>query len=136
MSAGKNYDVQTVSKYVGGVSSHVALGSSVAAGKKRYVTMLRIDNDATISTKGSKVYICSTAASGTAANTATASAAQKMMVLISSSVSTTKEFQSTAKINTENPLFSIAASKWLSAYLSSIAGQSSPVNIFCQYYDQ
>lgn len=136
MVAGKNVNVVTVSKDLRGKSSHVAIGSSVAAGLTRYVTFLRINCDSVLSTKGSKVYVCSTAASGTAAATAAASTAQKMVVVLQSSVSAKKDFQMPLKINTENPLFTIAASKWLTAYLSSIAGQSAPVNIFAQYYDQ
>ena len=132
----KNYDIKTVSKDLRGKSSHVVIGSSVAAGMKRYVTFVRIDQDANNMKRGSRVFLCSTAASNTASSTGAASTAQKMVVALQSAPSAVKEFQSAAKIDTENPLITIAASKWFSAYLSSVAGQSAPVNLFAQYYDQ
>ena len=132
----KNNNIVTKSKDLRGVSSHVAIGSSVAAGLTRYVTFLRVEQDVTLMNEGSKVYFCSTAASNTAANTATASTAQKMVVVLQSALQAQKEYQSGIKIDAENPLFTIAESKFFSAYLCSVAGQSAPVNIFAQYYDQ
>lgn len=135
----KNYDIKTVSKALVGKSSHIVIGSSVAAGMTRYVTLLKVTQTQKTAGKGSRVYFCSTTASGTAATTGAASTAQKMRVTIQSALASyivdkTKVIPETP--DTENPLFSIAASKWLSAYLCSVAGASSPVHIFAQYYDQ
>jgi len=134
----KNYDIKTVSKYLGGVSSHVALGSSVPSGMKRYVTFLRIQQLAETLNEGSKIYICSTAASNTASSTGAASTAQKMVIQIPSTIAATgdKEVRVPERPDTEHPLFTIAGGKWLTAYLCSDAGQSYPVSIFAQYYDE
>lgn len=139
MAAGKNYNIITVSKRLAGKSSHVVFGSSVAAGMKRYVTMVRVANDQSTAGKSAKVVFTSTAASNTANSTGAASTAMKMRVTIQSALATSpmakKVVQVPEQPDTENPLFSIAASKWFGAYLGSVAGASSPVNIFAQYYD-
>lgn len=136
----KNYNIKTVSKRLAGKGSHVVFGSSVAAGMTRYVTMVKVANDQSTAGKSSRIYLCSTAASNTANATAAASTAQKMRITIQSALATspfqTKEVTIPRQPDTENPLFTIAASKWLSAYLCSIGGGSSPVNMFVQYYDQ
>jgi len=144
----KNTNIVTKSKFLGGKSSHVAIGSSVAAGMTRYVTMLKVNQEQKTAGKGSRVIFCSTAASNTAANTAAASTAQKMKVVLPSSLYTDvtgvgvnvhtvlKTKQIPNMPDTENPLFTISESKFFSAYLASVAGASSPVNIFAQYYDQ
>jgi len=143
----KNQDIKTASKYLAGKSSHVVFGSSVAAGMKRYVTLVKVTQTQKTAGKGSRVYITSTAASNTASSTGAASTAQKMRVTIASAVQSAvpvsaptelsiKTKQIPAITDTENPLFTIAASKWFGAYLCSAAGNSSPVHIFAQYYDQ
>jgi len=134
----KNYDIKTASKYLGGVSSHIAIGSSVAANMTRYVTFLRIMSDAPTNKEGSKVYLCSTAASNTASSTGAASTAQKLVGRIQSALAIRDKTVIVPKggPNTEHPLFTIAASKWLTAYLCSVAGQSYPVHVFAQYYDE
>ena len=133
----KNYDIKTVSKPLSGESSHIAIGSSVAAGMTRYVTFLRVSPVAAGGDEGSKVFFCSTTASDTAANTAAASAAQKMVAFIASVTAlATKNVVVPDGPNTEHPLFTIAESKWFTAYLCSVAGYSGSVYINAQYYDE
>jgi len=133
----KNYNIQTVSKFLCGVSSHIAIGSSVAAGMTRYVTFLRVHPLALKLNEGSRVFFCSTTASDTAANTAAASTAQKALMLIASATTAgSKDALLADRPDTEHPLFTIASSKWFTAYLASVAGHSGPVSVFAQYYDE
>lgn len=136
----KNYDIKSASKRLAGKSSHVVFGSSVAAGMKRYVTLVRVAQDQSTAGKSSRIVFTSTAASNTASSTGAASIAMKMRVTIQSALATSpfqkKVVQVPQQPDTENPLFTIAASKWFGAYLGSVAGASSPVNLFVQYYDQ
>jgi hypothetical protein len=136
----KNQDIKSVSKRLAGKSSHVVFGSSVAAGMKRYVTMIRVAQDQSTAGKSSKVVFTSTAASNTASSTGAASTAMKLRVTIQSALATSpfqkKVVQIPQQPDTENHLFTIAASKWFGAYLGSVAGASSPVNVFAQWYDQ
>ncbi len=146
MVAGKNYNIVTKLAINVGKGSHVAFGSSVAAGKTRYVTYVRVAQVANGASKGSRVYFCSTAASNSASTIALASAAQKLIVGITSAAAASavarfavpnKTIAIPNQPNTKNPLFTIAASKWFTAKLgSATAGTSASVSIFVQYYDQ
>lgn len=137
MTAGKNYNIITKTVRAKGSSgSAVAIGSSVAAGMKRYVTFIRINQAAGTKNVGSKLWFCSTAASSTASTTAAANSAMKLMVLIPSAVGANKVVQIPDKPDTENPLFTIAASRWLSVRSSKLQLGSASCSIFVQYYDQ
>jgi hypothetical protein len=145
MTAGKNYNIQTVSKQIATKSSHVVIGSSVAAGLTRYVTMVRVAQVTNGAAKGSRVVFCSAAASGTATNMTTASANGKLSIGIPSATAASavarfrvpnKTIQMPGQPNTENPLFTVAASKWLTATLGSAAGTSATCVVFAQFYDQ
>lgn len=143
----KNNNIQTISKEITGKSSHIVIGSSVAAGLTRYVTMLKVTQVQGSSGKGSRVLFCSTTLSGTASNPTAGSANQKIAVVIPSCVVSAEPTSAATPIvvksrqipsmpDTENPLMTIAASKFFTAVLGSAAGTSSPVNVFSQYYDQ
>lgn len=137
MVAGKNQNVVTVAKTMT-KGTRAVIGSSVAAGMKRYVTFVRAEKAGTNQKgAGAKLLLCSGAASNTASTITLASANQKMQVILTSAVTAdAAEDQIPKKIDTENPLFSIAASKWLTAFCASANTFSSPVNLFIQYYDQ
>lgn len=140
----KNNNIITVSKLIPTKSSHVVFGSSVAAGLTRYVTMIKAAATSKTNGKGSRVFFCSGAASNTGSNDTTASAIQKMKLTIASTPMTSggvtqvvkKTMQSPLMPDSENPLFTIAESKWFTATLASETGASAPVNVFAQYYDQ
>jgi len=140
----KNNNLITVSKLIPTKSSHVVLGTAaVPAGMTRYVTMVKATQVQATNGKGSRVFFCSAAASGTGTNQTTASAIQKVKLTIPSYTLSTsviplirKSRQVPAMPDSENPLFTIAESKWFTATLSSETGASSPVNVFAQYYDQ
>lgn len=129
----QNYDIKTDSKYL--ESAYVTIGGVVPTGMKRYVTFLQVTPVRSGGSEGSKVYICSTPASDTASSTGAASANQKMVVGIGSGTAVGAATIPT-KPETEHPLFTIAAEQFLSAYIGTAAGFSSPVQIFAQYYDE
>ncbi len=139
MSAGKNYNILTARKVLaagGMAATRTAVASSVAAGMKRYVTFVRLERNAAANNVGSRVFLVSTAAAGTASTTALASAGNKMMIELMSSIAQPKEQQFPPKIDTENPLFSIAAGKFLSVAKSGLQLGSGAVTLTVQYYDQ
>ena len=133
----KNYNIRTATvRAKGTTGSGVAIGSSVATGMTRYVTFIKVMQSAGSAGKGSKLWFCSTAATATASSTALASAACKMMVLIPSAVGATKNYQVPNRPDTENPLFTIAAGKFLTVRSSKLQLGSNSCSIFVQYYDQ
>lgn len=130
----KNYNIQTRSFGIT-VGSVVAVGSSVAAGMQRYVTFIAVTPRVGHMGKGRALFFCSTTASNTATTLTLASAAAKLKyVQISASADPNAHFP--RKINSEAPLFSVAASKFLSVYQSSAQAGSGACSVFVQYYDQ
>lgn len=136
----KNNNLITVVKQIPKGGQATAIGSSVAAGMTRYVTFVRAANDLIVGSAlpGSKLYLCEAlAATKTSYSTPTlASALQKAVIIIPSAMTADKDYQSTPKIDSENPLFSIAESKFLTTLLVSETGMSGPVNLLVQYYDE
>lgn len=136
----KNHNLVTVVKQLPKGGQATAIGSSVAAGMTRYVTFIRAANDLIVGSAlpGSKLYLCEALSSvKTSYSTpALASALQKAVIIIPSAMTADKDYQSTPKIDTENPLFSIAESKFMTTLLVSEVGMSGPVNLFTQYYDE
>lgn len=136
MAAGKNYNIVTrtvVPKNTTG--SAVAVGSSVAAGKTRYVTFVSISPNVGNIGKGRRLYLCSTSTSAKASTDTLASAAAKMKY-VQVSASAEPNFHFPRQIDTENPLFTVAASKFLTVHQASAAGASGACSVFVQYYDQ
>ena len=147
MTAGKNYNVQTRSlRPKNTTGSALVCGSSVAAGKTRYVTFVHLSRVEGATGVGAKVYLCSTAASSTASTDTLASAASKMTLILGSAVigSTVANLGGGPgnmsipnRVNTDKPLFTVAASKWLTVReASTVAKGNAQVNVFVQYYDQ
>ncbi len=136
MVAGYNYNIQTRSVNTkGATGSGVAIGSSVAAGMTRYVTFISISPKSAASGKGRKIWFCSTAATATASSTTLASTAAKL-VYVQGSASAEPNWHTPRVPDTSNPLFTIAASKFLTARQSKTQGGSGSCSIFVQYYDQ
>lgn len=139
MVSGKNYNIQTVAKQFTTKGSQIRIGSSVAAGLTRYVTMVNVTQVTGTAAKGSRVIFCSATASNPASTLALASAAQKLCIGIGSNAGShvaNKSVSVPSQPDTENPLFTVAASKFLSAKLGSAAGTSATCVVFVQYYDQ
>uniref|UniRef100_A0A6M3LWJ6 Uncharacterized protein n=1 Tax=viral metagenome TaxID=1070528 RepID=A0A6M3LWJ6_9ZZZZ len=139
MSAGKNYNIQTVRKVIAAgtvAATRTAIAATVAAGMKRYVTFVRLESNGGATNLGSRVYLVSTTAAGSAVTTAAAQAGLKMMLDLMSNIAQPKVVQLPLRIDTENPLFSIAAGRNLSVMKSGLAMASNPCSLFVQYYDQ
>lgn len=139
MTAGKNNNIQTVRKVLaagGMAATRTAIGSSVATGMKRYVTFVRLEHNTAALNLGSRVFLVSAATIATVSSTGAASAGMKMMIELMSSVSQPKVQQLPPKIDTENPLFSIAAGKYLVAAKSGLTIASGACTLMVQYYDQ
>lgn len=135
----KNYNIQTVCKQFTTKGSRAILGAAVAAGKIRYVTMVRVAQVTNGAAKGSRVLFCSATASNSATTLAIASTTQKLSLVIPSSAASHvhgKTVQLPSQPDTEHPLFTVAASRYLVAKLGSAAGTSATCNVFVQYYDQ
>jgi hypothetical protein len=138
MVAGKNFNIITkvISPSLG---SAIAVGSSVAAGMTRYVTFIAISPRVGNVGKGRLIYFCSTPAAATASTATLASAAAKMKYvqasgIVSAAVEPNAHFPKV--INTENPLFTVAASKFLTVHQVSAQAGSGACSVFVQYYDQ
>lgn len=134
MVAGKNYNI--VTKVVNpSLGSAIAVGSSVAAGQTRYVTFIAISPKVAHAGKGRLIYFCSTPAAATASTATLASAAAKLKY-VQASASAEPNFHFPKEINTENPLFTVAASKFLTIHQVSAQAGSGACSVFVQYYDQ
>lgn len=132
----KNYNIVTkVVNPKNTTGSAVAVGSSVAANMTRYVTFIAISPRVGHATKGRRIYFCSTSTSTKASTDTLASAAAKMKY-IQSSASAEPNASFPNKIDTEKPLFTIAASKFLTVHQSSAQAGSGACSVFVQYYDQ
>ena len=146
MVAGKNYNVVTKQAKLQSVagSNVTAIGAVVPTGMKRYVTFIHVSRVQGATNIGSKVYIAS--AAGATLSLASASASAKMIVILASAVykaSTNTgaggpgNFSIPGRINTDKPLFSVAAGKYLLARQASTAALgNAETSLFVQYYDQ
>lgn len=141
----ENRNIQTESQVLQTESSHVVIGvSAVPAGLTRYVTFVKVTQvqagaSGAATGKGSRVVFCSCAASGSASNITKASTFAKLSIGIASGAASQvpeKTVMIPRHPDVNNPLFSVAAGKWLTATLGSVAGTSSGVNIFVQFYDE
>jgi len=133
----RNYNIQTARKsLITGTmkASRTAVASSVATGMTRYVTFVRLEGNSANSKLGSRVYLASAAA--TVSTTALASAGLKMVLELNSAYAMPKAVQHPPRIDTENPLFTIAAGKYLIVAKSALQLGSNPCTLFVQYYDQ
>jgi len=136
----KNYNIQTVSEHMdeAAAASHtVNIGGIVAAGMTRYVTFLRVNPLTPANNGGSKVYLCSGAAS-VGLTGASATLAQKIVIEILSSVNNPNKHVMVppAGPDTEHPLFTVASGAYLNAHLATAGAATSSVQLFVQFYDE
>lgn len=147
MTAGKNYNTVTKClRPVNTTGAAIAAGSSVAAGLTRYVTFVHLSRVEGATGVGAKVYLCSTSTAAKASTDTLASAAAKMTLILGSAVmgSTVANLGGGPgnmsipdRINTDKPLFTIAASRFLTVREASTAAKgNAQVAVLVQYYDQ
>jgi hypothetical protein len=138
MTAGKNNNLVTVTKriFASAAQINVAIGTIVPAGMTRYVTYIRANQGSSARNIGSKVYLCSVTALTDASSTAACLARLKMTVQIPSTIGAAKFVEIPNRPDSENPLFTIAASKYLTARMSRLQLGSASCTLFVQYYDQ
>jgi hypothetical protein len=140
MTSGKNYNLQTKTfRCKGTTGSCVAIGGAVPTGMKRYVTFISVRPTLlTKVSKGSKIWFCSAATSQATkfSTLALASAAKKFVVRIPSATAQKRFFAyPESGPDPENPLFSVAESKFLTAQTHSTTHVSASCAVFVQYYD-
>ncbi len=120
----KNYNIISKTITTLGAGTGVAVGSSVAAGLTRYVTFIKVVQTVPTGNKGSKMWFCSSTAALSASSTTLADARMKFMVLIPSAVGAKKAVAIPESPDQENPLFTIAASNFLTVRGSKAAATS------------
>lgn len=137
MVAGKNYNIMTATVFPPvATGAAVAIGGVVAAGMKRYVTYVRVTQRAPTKNLGTKVWFCSTLTIVKASTTAHASTAMKLVLRVPSAIGAKKFEEAPKHPDTENPLFSVAESRYLTCRLSAGTSGSASCSVFVQYYDQ
>ncbi len=132
----KNYNIISKTITTNPANIAVAVGSSVAAGMTRYVTFIKVSQSTLSPNLGSKMWFCSSTAVLSASTTALANTRMKLMVLLPSAIGAKKDALIPVSPDQENPLFTIAASKFLTVRGSNAAAMSQPCSVFVQYYDQ
>ena len=117
----------------------VAVGSSVAAGMIRYVTFIAISPRSGVAGAGRRIFFCSTTSAAYASTETKASSSAKWRYVQASASFGVAEPNNCVpnEIDTEKPLFTIAASKFLTVRQgSTVALGREPASVFVQYYDQ
>lgn len=135
----RNTELKTVSKVLTSSASAINIGGQVPAGMKRWVTFLAADALLATGAESVRVYIASVGVSNPTAASLIATSNRKMVIDIRASgpagaqqlCANGPPFQLPARPDTNAPLFSIAASKWLGAFATRTTG-----NLFVQYYDE
>ncbi len=138
MTAGKNYNIVTkLVKPKVGTFSALLIGSAVATGLTRYVTYIRVQQGGQSKSVGSKLYLCSVSISQRAVTSGAANTAAKMVLNINRAVTQNNKVLAVPDYpDPENPLFTIAASKFLTVTLATSQAFSASCTVFVQYYDQ
>jgi hypothetical protein len=127
----KNHEIQTASKFIA-ASAVANIGGVVPAGMTRYVTFVRIEQTTSVRFVGPRLYLCSgTASVGT--TDALATAVAKLVITPTSDV---PALALPPSPDTEHPLFSVAAGKYLNAHLASADEADGAGNLFVQFFDE
>ncbi len=126
----QNHNIQTENNLLADEET-VNIGGVVPTGMTRYVTFVQV-NQSLLSTGGSAIYLCSGTASVGTTDTL-ASAAQKLVVTVMSAV---QDMSVPPAPDTEHPLFSVAAGKYLNAHMTSVAAVDNDAYLFVQFFDE
>ena len=137
----RSRDIKSVSKDASSKASAINIGGQVPAGMKRWVTFVMIDGYALAGAKPVKAYFASVGVSNPTKASLIATGNRKYMIDIRATGVKRgtanvaggggPPFMCPRKIDPDNPLFSIAASKWLGVYASQTTA-----SLFVQYFDE
>ena len=138
----RNIELKTVSKILASKTSQINIGGQVPAGMKRWITFLSVDTWALASCQAVKLYLASVPTSISPRSSIVATTNRKMMIDLRASginQGTKRNFTPDGpplmipdRPDSNKPLFSIAAGKWLGAYASN----ASAANVLIQYFDE
>ena len=133
----RNRELQTASIPVTSNTAEITIGGQVPAGMKRWVTFLTMDTMFIVSRASDVgIYFASVGVSNPTIASMVLTANRKLYVpmegtQISRSNKGRPHMLPAQGPDPENPLFSIAAGKWLGVTASLTTG-----NIFCQFFDE
>ena len=128
----RSRDVKTKARLLSTGGSQINFGGQVPAGMKRWVTFITLDENA--ANKAAGVYFASVGVSAPTRASVVATTHRKMLVWIRTTQTTGARklpINIPHSPNINGPLFSIAASKWLSACASGTS-----VMCLVQYFDE
>jgi len=135
----RNTETKLLSKVVTKETAAINLGGQVSDGMKRWVTFLSLDSMLVTGASSVRLYLASVAVSNPTASSLIATANRKMLLdlrctgLVGAQNLTPDgaPLMVPDKPDTDKPLFSIAAGKWLGAYASYTTA-----NVNMQYFDE
>ena len=132
----RNTELNTTSKVVTSDSSQVTIGGQVPAGMKRWVTFLTVDTATVNRASDIGVYFASVGVSNPTRASIIATSNRKRFIpmegtQLSRSNKPRPVMMPESGPDPENPLFSIAAGKWLGVYASLTTA-----NVFMQHFDE
>jgi len=133
----RNIDIKTVHKIVSSQGSGLNIGGQVPAGMQRYVTFLMVDT-VTQALNHGRVHFASVGVSNPTYASALGTAYCKMVMAIratgaSRAVNCAPNGPpiQLGSCDPQKPIFTIAASKWLTVGCSAVSAQ-----VFVQYFDE
>lgn len=135
----RNTETQLLSKSVKEETAGLNLGGQVPAGMKRWVTFLSLDTMFVTGASSVRLYLASVAVSNPTKTSLVATGNRKMLLdLRCTGLVTAQDLTPDGAPlmipdtpDTEKPLFSIAAEKWLGVYASYTTA-----NVGMQYFDE
>lgn len=135
----RNTDTQWLSESVKEETAALNLDGQVPAGMKRWVTFLSLDSMLVTGASSVRLYLASVAVSNPTKASLIATGNRKMLLDLRCTSLFTSQNQTPDGAplmipdtpNTEKPLFSIAAEKWLGVYASYTTA-----NVNMQYFDE
>lgn len=135
----RNMELKTVSKVVTSETSALNIGGQVPAGMKRWVTFIGLDTMLITGASSVKLYLASVSVSIPTKASLIATGNRKMVLNLRATGLNSVRNQTPDgpplmipdKPDTNKPLFSIAASKWLGVWASYTSA-----NVTLQYFDE
>ena len=139
MSDIRNVELNTNSKVVSSKASQITIGGQVPDGMKRWVTFITLDSMLASGAESVRLYLASVETAIPTRGSIVATSSRKMLLdLRCTGLVATQNLTPDGpplmipdKPDTKKPLFSIAAGKWLGAYVSNTTA-----SVFMQSFDE